>query len=255
MTQNVAADISTAAITLKIERKQLAANDRLANQLFDNDRFIFSTAGVVAIITEQGRYLVPPEHGIWLPANTAFQLIATTTANLVCYLIDEIYQAQRLQTTTVVEVNNFLKSLIIESISEAMHDYDEASLQHLQHLLADRIQAAQPLSLLLPAVKDQRLTAITSRQQKFPALKTDLVAWGKFVHASPRTLSRVFKNETGITYSEWKQIMVIHIAIIQLCLGESIAIIAKNLGYESSSAFIYMFKKHMKVTPSNYLSC
>ena len=103
-------------------------------------------------------------------------------------------------------------------------------------------------------MKDQRLIAITSRQQKYPALKTDLVGWGKFVHASPRTLTRVFKSETGITYSEWKQIMAIHIAIIELYLGVSITMIAKNLGYESSSAFIYMFRKHMKVTPSNYLA-
>ncbi len=108
--------------------------------------------------------------------------------------------------------------------------------------------------MLLPAVKDPRLIDITRKQQKFPALKTDLVAWGKFVNASPRTLSLVFKKETGITYSEWKQMLAIHIAIIELYLGESISTIAKNLGYESSSAFIYMFKRQMNVTPSNFFN-
>jgi len=254
MVKSAVKEPSTRVLPLKPECIQLKVNARLENQQFDNGRYLFLKAGVIAIITEQGRYLIPSEQSIWLPANTIFQLIATTDAELVSYLVGETGEQLQHTTTTVLAVNPFLKSLINESISEDVKQYDNASLNSLMQLLFNRVQTAQPLSLLLPAVKDQRLAAITSRQQKFPALKTDLVAWGKFVHASPRTLSRVFKNETGITYSEWKQIMVIHIAIIQLYLGESITIIAKNLGYESSSAFIYMFKKHMKVTPSHYIT-
>jgi len=253
MVKSAAKELSTKVLPLQPKCIQLKANARLENQQFDYGQYIFVKAGVIAIITEQGRYLVPPEQSIWLPAKTVFQLIATTAAELICYFVEGSDQQQRC-SATVLAVTPFLKSLINESISEDVKLYDDASLLSLMQLLFNRVQAAQSLALLLPAVKDQRLAAITSRQQKFPALKTDLVAWGKFVHASSRTLSRVFKNETGITYSEWKQIMVIHIAIIQLYLGESITIIAKNLGYESSSAFIYMFKKHMKVTPSHYLS-
>jgi len=243
-----------ARLPLSIEQLSFEANARLVNKQFNCARYLFLQSGVVAIITEQGRYLVPPEHGILLPANTVFQLLATTSSKAIFYTFDNLKEKEKPTETAVLEASDFLKSLINESISEHINEYESSALLSLQQLLVNRIKAAKPLSLLLPAVKDQRLVAITSRQQKFPALKTDLVGWGKFVHASPRTLTRVFKNETGITYSEWKQIMAIHIAIIELYLGVSISMIAKNLGYESSSAFIYMFRKHMKVTPSNYLA-
>jgi AraC-like DNA-binding protein len=237
-----------------IEELALEVNTRVNNQQSTHGRFIFIQRGVIAIITEQGRHLVPPEQAIWLPHSIGYQIVAATSAEIICYSLHQATRYDLSNKTTVLAVDDFLKKMINESITEQVMSFGEPAFYHLSHLLLNRLKLAIPLSLFLPALKDERLMAITSRQQKFPALKTDLNAWGKFVHASPRTLSRLFKNETGMTYSQWKQIMLIHIAIIQLSLGQSITVIAKNLGYESSSAFIYMFKKHMHVTPSHYLT-
>ena len=236
-----------------IEELSLDINTRMSNQQSPFGRFLFTHSGVIAIITEKGRHLVPPEQVIWLPHSINYQLVAATFTEIICYSLNQKTQTNLNDKATVLAVDSFLKKLINESITSQIMSYGEPALHHLSHLLLNRLALATPLLLFLPALKDQRLLAITSRQQKFPALKTDLNAWGKFVHASPRTLSRLFKNETGMTYSQWKQIMLIHIAIIQLSLDESITVIAKSLGYESSSAFIYMFKKHMKITPSHYL--
>lgn len=251
--QNAIADDSAPPSLFTIDKQTLRANTRLDNQQSASGQLVFIEYGVIAVITEQGRYLVPPRQVIWLPGATDYQLVAATPAAIVRFQLSQQTQHQLNNTTTVLAVDGFLLSLLTESIDRQVMNFGALAYHHLSHLLLSRLELAPPLSLLLPAIKDPRLLAITRRQQKFPALKTDLVAWGKFVKTSSRTLTRLFKNETGMTYSQWKQIMLIHIAIIELSLGVSIADIAKSLGYESSSAFIYMFKKHMKVTPSHYL--
>ncbi len=237
-----------------ISQSDLAVNTRVETQISNYSTFIYANEGVVAVITEQGRYLLPPKQAIWVAGKTPFQIIATTQAQLSYFSIKSTKENIPVETTKLLRVTEFLNNVILEAISLHQHADKPQSYLLILQIILERIVEAENIGLLLPAVKDQRLIAITSRQQKFPALKTDLVGWGKFVHASPRTLSRVFKKETGLTYSEWKQMLAIHIAIIELYLGESIAMIAKNLGYESSSAFIFMFKKQMKVTPSYFLN-
>ena len=82
-------DRQNVALPLSIEQLSFEGNARLVNQQFERTRFLFLQSGVVAIITEKGRYLVPPEHGILLPADTVFQLIATMPSEVLFYTFDD----------------------------------------------------------------------------------------------------------------------------------------------------------------------
>ena len=62
----------------------------------------------------------------------------------------------------------------------------------------------------------------------------------------------LFKAETGMTYSKWRQRLTVQIAMTKLGRGEQIAKIAADLGYESPSAFTYMFRENTGDTPSMY---
>ena len=70
---------------------------------------------------------------------------------------------------------------------------------------------------------------------------------------SERTLSRLFKKETGMTYSQWKNRLYLMLSFRALLEGTSVTNIAYDLGYESSSSFIYQFKKTLGVTPKVFL--
>jgi len=236
-----------------VVNRQLDVNTWVEKHQHSWGQFVYAKHGVMAVITEQGRYLIPPEQGVWVPANIDHEIITSTDVELTSlYLADNEIKDMPL-SCQVLRVSPFLKALLSEA-KTVNKDYQWQNTEgRLLRLIRDRIASAEPIELQLPYPKDKRLKEIVSRLQKFPALKTDLNSWGKFVGASVRTLSRTFKRETGITYSEWKQRLSLQIAIKQLYMGDSVGNIAINLGYESSSAFIYMFKKHMKVTPSNYL--
>lgn len=216
-------------------------------------QFIYIEQGVLSVINEQGRYLVPPKQGIVIPANIEHELFAKTEVNLSIVYFAEAEVEDFIKQTQVVSISNFLSTLLIESKKIEPNYQWQSSDGRLLRLIRDKISQAHPLDTFLPYPKDERLTNITEKLLKHPSLKSDLISWGKFVSVSSRTLTRVFKKETGITYSEWRQRLNIQIAIKHLALGENITNIAKLLGYESSSAFIYMFKKQMGISPNRFL--
>ncbi|MDO6445222.1 AraC family transcriptional regulator [Colwellia sp. 1_MG-2023] len=214
---------------------------------------IYVHSGVLAIITEQGRYFIPPKQAIVIPAELSHELLAKTAVKLSIFHFNT-EEAKELSTTTqVLVVDSLLSALITESLKISNEYLWQSTDGRLLRLVRDKLAQASKLDTFLPYPKDNRLTNITERLLKHPSLKSDLNFWGKFVNASPRTLSRIFKKETNITYSEWRQRLNIQIAIKHLSLDDSINSIAELLGYESSSAFIYMFRKQMGVSPSQFL--
>jgi len=214
---------------------------------------IYIKKGVLAAINHLGRFFIPTHQAIIIPANTDYELLAKTEVELSILLLEEEQAKPLTKSTGVVACNVFLQTLFNEAEKITSEYQWQGPEGRLFRLIRDHIAAATALDTFLPFPTDERLLNITDKLLKHPALKSDLVSWGKFVNASSRTLSRRFKQETGITYSEWRQRLNIQIAIKHLSTGDSINSIAALLGYESSSAFIYMFKKQMGISPKQFL--
>ena len=58
--------------------------------------------------------------------------------------------------------------------------------------------------LLLPISKDERLARVMKLLIEEPASQDGLEQVAKKAGASPRTLARLFRSETGMTFSQWK---------------------------------------------------
>jgi len=65
-------------------------------------------------------------------------------------------------------------------------------------------------------------------------------------------LMRMFQKETGLSYRAWVQQMHIAHALSKIANGESVAQIARSLGYRNPSAFSSMFKRHLGQTPQQF---
>jgi AraC-like DNA-binding protein len=71
---------------------------------------------------------------------------------------------------------------------------------------------------------------------------------------SERTLTRLIQRETGMTFGRWRQQLHIVVALGKLSAGARVQRVAEDLGYESVSAFITMFRKAMGKSPARYFS-
>ena len=69
---------------------------------------------------------------------------------------------------------------------------------------------------------------------------------------STKTVSRLFKAETGMSYQAWRQQWRLLRAMDLLADNLQVSQVSDKLEFSSDSAFISFFKQHTGHTPSNF---
>ena len=118
----------------------------------------------------------------------------------------------------------------------------------------DQLKTVPEVPLHLPHPKSEALKTIAEYLIRDPSDQRSLQTWAQDVGSSSRTLARRFMKETGMSFGQWRQQARLLAAITRISQGDPVAHIAQDLGYDSQSAFIAMFRKAMGTTPGRYLS-
>ena len=71
---------------------------------------------------------------------------------------------------------------------------------------------------------------------------------------SERNLARLVVSETGLNFRRWRHQLQLIVALQGLIRGQSVQQVAQDLGYDSTTAFITMFKKGLGQTPARYIA-
>ncbi len=67
-------------------------------------------------------------------------------------------------------------------------------------------------------------------------------------------MSRHFRDETGLSFAQWRQQARLTEGLRRLSQGHAVAQVADQLGYSSPSAFVSMFHRHFGAPPARYLA-
>ena len=121
-------------------------------------------------------------------------------------------------------------------------------------LLLDEIADMRPLSLNAPLPNDPRLAPICRHLLEQPSLETSIDDMTQRLGMSRRTFTRLFRQQTGISFVEWRQQACLLAAVVRLGNGESVTRVAIDLGYSSSSAFTSVFRRVLGEVPSRYFA-
>ena len=100
---------------------------------------------------------------------------------------------------------------------------------------------------------DKRLRALCERVMADPGTPLTFDALARDVGASARTLARRFRDELGVSFSQWRQQAVLASAIPMMSQGMPLSRVAQELGYNSQSAFSAMFRRAFGSSPSAFL--
>ena len=79
-----------------------------------------------------------------------------------------------------------------------------------------------------------------------------LADWARSVHASERTVARLFLSQTGLSFGAWRQQARVLEAMARLSGGAQVTQVAFDLGSDSVSAFSAMFRRAAGVSPSTF---
>ena len=217
-------------------------------------QLLYASSGVMTVTTDQGRWVVPPQRAVWVPPAVEHSVHMTGQVKVRTLYLDPSLLRAPFRTCCVVQVSPLLRELILRVI-EFVQPYGlDGPEARIAAVVADEIRAARTAPLHLPSPKDPRLLAITARLANDPADERTLAQWSRTAGASPRTLARLFQKETGLSFARWRHQACLLRALELLAAGNSVTAVAIDLGYDSVSAFITMFRESLGTTPGRYFA-
>jgi AraC-like DNA-binding protein len=214
----------------------------------------YAVAGMFSLHTPDGVWLVPPNRAVWIPGGVEHEMRGRGQAvsNRSLYIQPEA--APNLPVSCrVIGVSPLLRQLMLEAQQIPLL-YDEAGRDgRIMRLILDEIGAAPELPLRVPMPADPRLLRICASLLEHPGADGDLTHWARVGALSPRTLTRLFRQQTGMTFASWRQHVRLMEAMARLAHGATISAVAHDLGYGCQSAFTAMFRRVMGKPPRAYL--
>ncbi|KVP72622.1 AraC family transcriptional regulator [Burkholderia ubonensis] len=216
-------------------------------------QLMYVTAGVIEVDTPHGRHLLPPHYAMWIPPHVPHAVATRDCVAFHSLYLDEAIAGDGFDDTCrILCMTPLLRELVVAT-AELPVNYDEAGPDGaLVCLIADRIQRLRPAPLTVPLPRDARLLKIARALHADPGDARSLDAWGQQVGATRRTLSRLFRHDTGLSFTEWRQAVRLQAALPLLEGGEAVGAVAARLGYDSTSSFIGLFQQKFHVTPGAF---
>jgi AraC-like DNA-binding protein len=219
----------------------------------DDHQIVYASSGVLAVHTDDSRWITPAHRAIWVPAHTvhAHRAYGHTRLHLLGVATDQ--DPLGLDQPAVLAVTPLLRELLI-----AYTELDGAARaapagRQLLTVALDQLAVAPEPEVRVPTPRDPRLRALCSALEADPGDGRGLDAWGHQVGASARTLSRLFRQEVGMSFPQWRTQLRLYHALRLLAEGHTVSTVAQQCGFASSSAFIDVFRRNLGRTPGRHL--
>jgi methylphosphotriester-DNA--protein-cysteine methyltransferase len=151
-----------------------------------------------------------------------------------------------------MNVSSLLKELILHACSFPRLNKKVPVQRRIIEIIGDQLKAVRSVPLQLPHPSDSRALRVVEALLADPGERRTLEGLCKECGASKRTIERLFIAETRMTFSKWRQQLRLLHAMQLLASGEKVTGAALASGYDSTSAFISMFKKQLGTTPARY---
>jgi len=218
-------------------------------------QLIFAASGTMQVYTESGRWLVPPQLAVWVPARVLHGV--DVLSNSEHWMIHwhpaaarEWAPAASLDRAFALRVTPLLRALIFGAFEAGTTPgKTELVVRLILHELTETPDA--PTFLPLPAsVIGRRVADLVLAD---PRSQLDIGELASRAATSVRTISRLFPVETGLTYKAWRQRARIVLAIDQLSKGSTISQVAADAGFASTAAFCFAFRQVTTMTPTAFL--
>lgn len=216
-------------------------------------QLLYATSGVMRVTTADGTWVVPPLRAVWLPAGVEHEVMVRGALTMRSVLVMPRAAAGMPMAARVIEVSPLLRALILAAIEDPLDGPENPRQGHVSALLLDEIAAAGQHRLYLPMPHDPRLRRLCEALLDRPDDDAGLDEWALRAGASVRTLARLFRAETGLSFTAWRQQARLIEAVARLAEGEPIERLAPALGYRSPSAFTAMFRRMMGQPPTRYV--
>lgn len=231
-------------------RRHLEHRERIDWHDHAEHQLVYPSSGVLDVRTDRGAWIVPPRRAIWLPAGVPHSHRAHGRTQMLTLAFGAHLSPLTAAEPTVIAVGPLLREVIIALAQDQSAGPDDRA--DLYRVALRRLTPAPALRHHLPAPVDPRLRDVAAILAADPADERTLAEFGRAAGASERTLSRLFRRDTGMTFPQWRAQLRLQHATLLLAAGSSVTAAASASGYGNTSAFIVAFRNAFGVTPAAY---
>ena len=185
---------------------------------------MYAASGLVATTTERGTWVAPANRVTWTPPR--------------------FEHSHRFYGSTDVRVVMIPAELCAALVTHPSVFTVSPQLREALLALTDRKDRR--------AEMNDRPRAVTDLLRADFGQSTSLTELGRGAGASARTLSRLFREELGMSFQRWRTLLRIHHALIHLTNGRSVTNTAIECGWSNPTSFIDAFNGVVGQTPGRY---
>jgi AraC-like DNA-binding protein len=216
----------------------------------------FSTRGVIRLSTLEGSYIVPPSRALWVPPNMPHSISLIEDAELRTVYLHS-WLGPNWEKCEVLEISPLLRALMLalDTTPDGLPPADPHAAQRerwIAPLLVDELERATQIRIDVPLPVDKRLRQLCEGMLRNPANRATLAERAQRIGASERTVARLFRDQLGMSWQQWRQQAVLAHALPLLARGMAVSQVASASGYATDSAFCAMFKSATGQSPTAF---
>lgn len=214
-------------------------------------QLIYATKGLIVVKTLLGVWMIPSGRGVWIPPMQEHSVDFLSDTEMYNVHLDAEHSLELPKRCCTIQVPAVLKETAQYAATLTSSETDKfarAITMLIVRIISEAIVA--PLTVPMPA--DKKLQRIYTALMSDPADNRSIEEWGGVVGLGARTLSRILKRETGMTFRAWRQQIRLLISIDKLCKGEPVTSIAFDVGYSDISTFITSFRRSFGNSPKAF---
>lgn len=237
-----------------VRAQTIPARHVFPDHAHDWNQVVYAISGVLTVTVEGHSLVISPEQAVWLPTGLRHRVGSLLGAEFRSLWIANEVDRGLPSGPTVFAVTPLLKALIVEVTALEGEEDRDGYAGRVTDLILDQLRRAKALPGALPwPCGGSSLTALCEALYADPADPRGPEAWGRELGMSERTLARRFEAEMGMSLRSWRRRLRLFKAIELMGGGLDVTRTAMELGYGSTSAFVYAFRTEMGCSPQAYM--
>ena len=229
---------------------------RLDPHMHREAQLVYAAKGTMQVTTPKGRWLVPPDRAVWVPARLehAIDVLADIEMRTLYFEMAWLKRDARsgsFDAEFVVRVSPLLNQAILALFDDRQNRERTDLLVKLAML---ELHHAEDSTTFIPLPREPRCRRAADIVLDNPTASHEIETLARAVGTSIRTLSRLFSSETQLSFKSWCQRARIAAAIEKLSTDADVSIkqLAADLGYASVPAFSHAFRQVTGRTPTAF---
>lgn len=209
---------------------------------------LWNERGASSVTVGARTWTVTPTIGLWIPAGLLHSGItpAGTWYRTAHFGIGATPALS--ERPVSVEMTPLLRLLL----DRLTHESLESESRALTEKMVIDVLAPSDQELLVQMPTSPLLRPIVEAVDADPGDPRTLADWATALEVSARTITRVFRSETGMSFGRWTAAVRAQRAAILLGTGLELGEVAQIMGYRSVSAFGAAFRRIMGTTPGTF---